>query len=85
MFKFENGDIVKDVITGFKGVVMARVDYFTGCNQYGVSPMNVTSEGKKPDWEYIDENRLTSCKKGIKLPNQIKPIFGADGNVPKRT
>lgn len=32
MFKFENGQIVKDMITGFTGVVVARVNYMTGCN-----------------------------------------------------
>ena len=84
MFKFENGEVVKDVITGFKGVVMSRINYLTGCNQYGLSMMALTSDGKRADWEYFDENRLVSCKKSIKLPStENLNNKGCDGNHPK--
>lgn len=83
MFKFENGNIVQDVVTSLKGVVMCRINYLTGCNQYGVSPQKLTSAGKRPDWEYIDENRLVLLKRNkIKLPKQKESIRGADGNLP---
>ena len=70
-FKFELGVKVKDVVTGFSGVVMSRTQHLTQCNQYGISPAELTKEGKRPDWEWFDENRLieTGGKK-IVLPNQ---------------
>ena len=85
-FIFENGSEVKDVVTGFKGIIMGRVEYLTGCNQYAVSSRKLTAEGKRGEWEWIDENRLVVTGKGIKLPlvieNQI--IKGFDGNGPNK-
>lgn len=57
-FKFELGIKVKDIITGFPGVIMGRADYLTGCNQYAVSPTDLNKEGKCRYWEWFDENRL---------------------------
>lgn len=37
-FKFENGQTVKDRVTGFKGVILGRTQYATGCIQYGICP-----------------------------------------------
>ncbi len=88
MFKYELGEKVKDKITKFKGVIMARIEYLTGCNQYGISPEELTKEGKRPDWEYIDENRLERIPGKIILKNQQteeqteKPGF--DGNLPEK-
>ena len=83
MFKYELGSHAKDVITGFKGIIMARVQYMTGCNQYGLSPTKVCSDGKKPDWEYFDENRITVSGNPVELPgSKEKKIKGFDGNVP---
>ncbi len=79
MFKYELGESAKDVITGFSGVIMARIEYFTGCNQYAISPTKLTIEGKKPEWEYFDENRVVAKKGKITL-NKQNPGF--DGNLP---
>lgn len=67
-FKFDQGMELKDVITDFKGIVMVRCDYATGCRHYGLqAPMD--KDGKVPDWQYIDESRLIPT--GRKL-NEIK-------------
>ncbi|MFH0821261.1 MAG: hypothetical protein V2B18_00790 [Pseudomonadota bacterium] len=58
MFAFELGQTVKDKITGYTGVVMARIEYFTGCLHYGIQPKKVTKDGRVPEWEYIDQSRL---------------------------
>lgn len=81
-FKFELGERVKDCITGMTGVIMARSNFITGCDQYGISPTELTKDGKRPDWEYFDENRLTKFGKGVKLPDQEvgkKQVRGFDG------
>jgi len=71
MFKYSLGDLLRDGITGFEGIVMARVEYFTGCIQYGIQPATLDKDGKMPDWEWLDEGRLSpghsskSLKKGV--------------------
>lgn len=79
MFKYELGEAVKDIITEFSGVIMARVEYLTGCNQYAISPTKLDNAGKRPEWEYFDENRLVITKGKITL-NKQEPGF--DGNLP---
>lgn len=74
------GDKVKDVVTGFKGVVMSHIEYFTQCDQYGVCPK--TKDGKTREWVYFDESRLKKLRGSIKLPQTADRSTGADGNVP---
>lgn len=51
-----NGDRVKDKITGFEGIVTARCVYITGCNQLLVQPQSAGgTEMPKANW--IDEDR----------------------------
>lgn len=57
-FKFELGTILKDKVTGFKGVLMGRSDYVTGCRQYGLQKQGLDEQGKVPDWAWFDEGRL---------------------------
>ena len=80
-FKFELGERVKDVVTGISGVVMARSQFITGCDQYGICDTKPKKDGSRPDWEYFDENRLIKDGKGIKLPSnkEAKVVRGFDG------
>lgn len=72
MFKFQIGEILKDNITGFTGVVMARSEYYTGCSQYALLNRKLDDKGKTQDWEQIDEMRLTSTGKKVKVDNKIR-------------
>jgi len=74
--KFELGQEVKDVITGFKGVATGRAQYITGCDQYLVQP-TCKKDGKYPDSAWLDDGKLESTSKTLK----IKPEDVA-GNVP---
>jgi hypothetical protein len=65
-FKFDMGQGVKDVITGFSGHVMARSQYLTGCNQYFVLP-KMDKTGAYPDGTWVDENRLAAFGKSVSL------------------
>lgn len=68
MRKFRLGEILKDKITGFKGVAMARTEYFTGCTHYGLAAQKLGKSGTPEDWQWFDEIRLMRTKKGkIKL------------------
>lgn len=86
-FKFQIGETVKDVVTGFKGVIMSRIQYMTGCNQYGLfSQKNAIKDGKYDGaYTYLDENRLVLQNiKRISLQENVemKKVRGCDGNPP---
>lgn len=55
--KLQLGVTVKDRITGFMGIVTARVEYLNGCIQYCVKP-EISEDGKMPEGEYIDRDQL---------------------------
>lgn len=54
------GQQVKDVMTGFTGTAVSRIEYVSGCVQYGVKPKYNEAEmkGTYPPTEYIDEGQL---------------------------
>lgn len=62
-FKFELGDELKDVITGFKGIVRGRSQYLTGCNSYGIQSQKLSENGNPQEWKWFDEDQLTRVKK----------------------
>jgi len=56
MSKINLGDTAKHVITGFTGVVVARVEYLTGCSQLCLQPQGLTlDKGDVYDSRYFDE------------------------------
>jgi hypothetical protein len=84
MFKFELGCELKDVVTGYTGIVMARTEYFTGCKHYALQSRKLDKNSKTKEWEYFDESRLVSTGKNIKLQETVnKPPSGPMPNVPE--
>lgn len=61
----ELGNKVKDIVTGFEGIVVARVEYLNGCIQYCVKPK--AKDGKMEDGQYIDEKVLEVVDKGVSV------------------
>lgn len=56
------GARVRDRISGFEGIAISRVEYLTGCTQYGVAPTSF--DGVIKSSEYLDWQRLEySAKK----------------------
>jgi len=55
--KFQFGSEVRDVVSGFTGIVTGFCSYITGCEQYLVQPESV-DKTKKPDALWLDEDRL---------------------------
>ncbi len=64
MFKIKMGSTVKDKVTGFTGIVTARCEFISGCLQYCVLPKS-GKDGKYPDHQYFDEERLIVVKKPL--------------------
>lgn len=56
-FKFKRGEFLADLITSFKGVVVARSDSITSCNQYCLQPP-LDKDGKHVNARWFDEHSL---------------------------
>lgn len=54
------GSVVKDVVTGYQGIVVSRVSHITACDQYAI--VNKQTLTAVADWGsgeiFIDEGRL---------------------------
>ncbi len=66
---FQLGQKAKDKITGFEGILIAKVTYLYGCDQYGVTPE--ARDGKTGDTQYFDEGRIEIIGKGV-LPEEVQ-------------
>ncbi len=82
-FKFELGETLKDILTGFHGVAVGRTQYFSGCNHYGLLSQTLGEKGKPQEWEWLDETRPISVEiEKITLQTE-KPTSGPHPNAPK--
>lgn len=63
------GKEAKDKITGFEGVIIAKVQYLFGCNQYCIVPKVKDGEIKSGEW--FDEGRIEIIGSGI-APEEVR-------------
>ena len=61
----ELGQKAKDKITGFEGILTARCQYITGCDQYQLSPVGLDKENKLKELYQFDEGRIEILGPGI--------------------
>lgn len=61
MFSVGLGDQVKDRITGFSGVVIARTEWLNSCNRITVQPKEL-KDGKPVEAQVFDEYDLKVVK-----------------------
>lgn len=59
----ELGQKAKDKVTGFEGIIIGRVQYLTGCDQYGLVPP--AKDGKIESAQYFDEGRIKIVGAGV--------------------
>jgi hypothetical protein len=63
------GQKARDKVTGFEGIIVGRIEYLYGCDQYGLSPE--AKDGKINDTMYFDEGRIEILGRGI-LPEEVQ-------------
>jgi len=63
-FTHELGDILREKVSGFEGVVMVRAEYSTGCIHYGLLSQKL-KDGNPQDWHWFDQSRLESVKSKV--------------------
>lgn len=78
--EIELGDKVKDKVTGFEGIAVAKIEYLNGCVQFGVKAQ-VTDAALK-EAEYIDVGQLEYIDEGINEPEIEEKPFGPGGEMP---
>ena len=79
------GRKVRDIITGYAGIVTGYVRYLTGCNQVLVVP-RIGKDGKRDNGEWFDVQRIVRVGESrIVLPNADVAIaaIGPDAEPPK--
>ncbi len=79
-FKIALGTKVKDKVTGFKGVVVARTEWLFGCLRYTVQPQKL-KDGATIANECFDEDALVILGN---LDCGVKGDPGGSRDTPKR-
>lgn len=79
IFKFDLGDTLRDTVTKFEGVAMARTQWFNGCLRYQLQPPKL-KDGKMLDQEVFDEQQLVLVK-AAKKPEAKKLTGGPQKDV----
>ena len=83
MDKFELGEVLKDIVTGFQGVAMGKTTYFTGCDHYGLCSQNL-KDSAPLDWQWFDKTRLVRVEGAEKIMKQPRiPTSGPCPNAPQ--
>jgi len=73
------GDKVKDTITDFKGMAVARCVYLNGCVRIEVQPKGLDNDGKIVEAVWIDESQLEGVE-----PDEGETPSGGPGSIPSR-
>jgi hypothetical protein len=71
-FKFANGDLASDKVTGFTGTISGTAFYITGCNQYLLLP-ECKKPHKKAIGQWFDEERLNLVKPEVIKEEEVTP------------
>lgn len=61
----------KDIVTGFSGTVISRIEYLNGCVQYCIKP-TVDKDGKMRDGEWFDDSQIVPIAgKGVNIEKEL--------------
>jgi hypothetical protein len=82
-FTYELGIPVRDVLTGFAGVITGRVQYLTGCTQYLVQPRGLR-DGRHQESFWIDEGKLARIRGKARVTLPSAPNGGPQQHEPAK-
>ena len=75
------GQLAKDVVTGFTGVLTGHANYLTGCDQYSIQPL-VDDKGKLEDARWFDDGRIEIIEEKVKSEDVKSDKNGCDMTAP---
>jgi len=73
------GDLAKDTITGFKGIIVTKTEWLNKCVRVGLQPREL-HEGKPIDMQHFDIEQIEVIT--ADALNIDKPPTGGDRNAP---
>ncbi len=78
----ENGDKVRDMISGLEGIVVGETTYLNGCVRFIVQP-KINKDGKVPDSEWVDSQQIKILeKKAFQKSKEEKATVDIDKTAP---
>lgn len=84
----ELGDKVKDVISGFEGIVIGITNWLHGCKRIGVASQQLKDD-KPIDSQWFDEPQVIILQKAVmqNFIEEIKPVHepGGPRQTPQRS
>lgn len=69
-FKFNLGSKVKDILTGFTGILECRSQWLHNCNTYGIKPSKLNKDGEPARTQYFDEPQLILVEENVVEPKR---------------
>jgi len=82
-FEHELGKTAADKITGFSGIITARVEFLTGCNRYCIQPKEL-HDGKPLESIYFDEAQIEITGEGVEAKEVQGKEMGACSPNPSK-
>lgn len=67
--KVELGDIARDTITGFEGVVISTTKWLNGCVRYAIQPQQL-KDGKVIEPEWFDSQQVELVRTNYREPSR---------------
>ena len=64
--EIENGDIARDGITGFEGVVICTTQWLYGCERLSLQPQALNKDGQVQEAKGFDRPQLVLVRKASK-------------------
>jgi len=64
-FKFENGNEVRDIVSGFTGIIDCSSLWLNGCRRYSIQPKMKEGDSNKPESLWMDEETLELISDGV--------------------
>lgn len=81
-FKYPNGIEVRDIVSGFTGIIDCQSMWLNGCRRYSVQPKMKEGDTSKPESIWIDEESLEKVSNGVNkviVPSETGgPSFSSD-------
>lgn len=66
------GDKVKDTVTGFQGIAVARTTWLHGCDRINVQPVELDKDKKPLEAVVFDEKQLIVVKAAVVASEENK-------------
>ncbi len=69
------GNKVRDTLTGFTGIAVARTEWLHGCSRFAIESPKLDKNGKPTDAQWFDEQRvelLEATKPVVSVVSQAK-------------